>query len=182
MRRGAACGVAARGVLAWRGRRAALAAGVATERRRSEPPELEARAWALIDARTGEVLDSHAAAMQLPIASTTKLMTAYVALQELPLDKIVRAAPYDPIYGESLLNLRAGQRISVRDLLYGLILRSGNDAAYDLARRRGRLGGALRPPDEPARRRARPRRHPLRQPDRPRPARQLLERRATWRP
>ncbi len=61
-------------------------------------------------------------------------MTAYVALQELPLGKIVHAAPYDPIYGESLLNLRTGQRVSVRDLLYGLILRSGNDAAYDLAR------------------------------------------------
>jgi D-alanyl-D-alanine carboxypeptidase (penicillin-binding protein 5/6) len=61
-------------------------------------------------------------------------MTAYVALQELPLDKIVRAAPYQaPLYAESLLELRAGQRISVRDLLYGLILRSGNDAAYDLA-------------------------------------------------
>ena len=72
--------------------------------------------------------------MRLPIASTTKLMTAYVAMQEMPLAKIVRAAPYDPIYGESLLNLRAGQAVSVRDLLYGLILRSGNDAAYDLAR------------------------------------------------
>ena len=61
-------------------------------------------------------------------------MTAYVALQELPLGKVVRAAPYSPEYGESLLGLRPGQRISVRDLLYGLILRSGNDAAYDLAR------------------------------------------------
>jgi D-alanyl-D-alanine carboxypeptidase (penicillin-binding protein 5/6) len=70
----------------------------------------------------------------LPIASTTKLMTAYVALHELPLEKIVRAAPYEAEYGESLLELRPGQRISVRDLLYGLILRSGNDAAYDLAR------------------------------------------------
>jgi D-alanyl-D-alanine carboxypeptidase (penicillin-binding protein 5/6) len=60
-------------------------------------------------------------------------MTAYVALRELPLDKIVRAAPYEAEYGESLLGLRPGQRISVRDLLYGLILRSGNDAAYDLA-------------------------------------------------
>ncbi|HEU4393053.1 MAG TPA: D-alanyl-D-alanine carboxypeptidase family protein [Solirubrobacterales bacterium] len=96
-------------------------------------PQVEARAWALIDARSGEVLDSHAAARRLPIASTTKLMTAYVALQELPLGRIVRAAPYDPIYGESLLGLRTGQRVSVRDLLYGLILLSGNDAAYDLA-------------------------------------------------
>jgi serine-type D-Ala-D-Ala carboxypeptidase (penicillin-binding protein 5/6) len=96
-------------------------------------PRLEARAWALIDARTGDVLASHAAGRRLPIASTTKLMTAYVALQELPLGRVVRAAPYSPIYGESLLELRPGQRISVRDLLYGLILRSGNDAAYDLA-------------------------------------------------
>ena len=98
-----------------------------------QKPEVEARAWALIDARTGTVLASHAAARHLPIASTTKLMTAYVAMQELALEQTVRAAPYDPIYGESLLGLRTGQRISVRDLLYGLILRSGNDAAYDLA-------------------------------------------------
>jgi D-alanyl-D-alanine carboxypeptidase (penicillin-binding protein 5/6) len=98
------------------------------------PPQIEARAWALVDARTGEVLVSHASGRQLPIASTTKLMTAYVALHELPLDRIVRAAPYAAEYGESLLGLRAGQRVSVRDLLYGLILRSGNDAAYDLAR------------------------------------------------
>jgi D-alanyl-D-alanine carboxypeptidase (penicillin-binding protein 5/6) len=100
----------------------------------AKPPQIDARAWALIDAGSGEVLASHAASRPLPIASTTKLMTAYVALHELPLDRIVRAAPYDAEYGESLLGLRAGQRISVRDLLYGLILRSGNDAAYDLAR------------------------------------------------
>lgn len=97
-------------------------------------PPVEARAWALIDARSGEVLVSHAGTRHLPIASTTKLMTAYVALRELPLDRIVRAAPYQAEYGESLLGLRPRQRISVRDLLYGLILRSGNDAAYDLAR------------------------------------------------
>lgn len=96
-------------------------------------PEIEARSWALIDARSGDVLVSHAARRHLPIASTTKLMTAYVALHELPLDRVVRAAPYEAEYGESLLGLRPGQRISVRDLLYGLILRSGNDAAYDLA-------------------------------------------------
>jgi len=46
---------------------------------------------------------------------------------------VVRARPYTASYGESLLELRPGQRISVRDLLYGLVLRSGNDAAYDLA-------------------------------------------------
>jgi D-alanyl-D-alanine carboxypeptidase (penicillin-binding protein 5/6) len=97
-------------------------------------PPIEARAWALIDARTGEVLVSHAGTRHLSIASTTKLMTAYVVLHELPLDRLVRAASYQAEYGESLLGLRPGQEISVRDLLYGLILRSGNDAAYDLAR------------------------------------------------
>jgi D-alanyl-D-alanine carboxypeptidase (penicillin-binding protein 5/6) len=72
--------------------------------------------------------------MRLPIASTTKLMTAYVALKKLALNRVVRAAPYPASsYAESLLGLRPGQRISVHDLLYGLILRSGNDAAYDLA-------------------------------------------------
>lgn len=110
---------------------AALLAGAPAAAAR--PPQLEARAWALIDARSGDLLASHAASRRLSIASTTKLMTAYVALHELPLGAIVRAAPYSPIYGESLLELRPGQRVSVRDLLYGLILRSGNDAAYDLA-------------------------------------------------
>jgi D-alanyl-D-alanine carboxypeptidase (penicillin-binding protein 5/6) len=99
----------------------------------ARPPHFEARAWALIDARTGAVLASHAAHTKLPIASTTKMMTAYVTLHDLPLDKVVRAVPYHPIYGESLLGLRTGQRISIRDLLYGLILRSGNDAAHNLA-------------------------------------------------
>lgn len=96
-------------------------------------PRVEARAWGLIDARSGDLLVSHAAAERLPIASTTKLMTAYVSMKELPLDRIVRAQPYQAEYGESLMGLRAGQRISVRDLLYGLILLSGNDAAHTLA-------------------------------------------------
>jgi D-alanyl-D-alanine carboxypeptidase (penicillin-binding protein 5/6) len=95
--------------------------------------DVQARSWALIDARTGELIVSHAAAKQLPIASTTKLMTAYVAIKDMPLGKIVKAQSYDPEYGESLMGLRIGQEISVRDLLYGLILRSGNDAAHTLA-------------------------------------------------
>jgi D-alanyl-D-alanine carboxypeptidase (penicillin-binding protein 5/6) len=99
----------------------------------AQQPRLEARAWALIDARSGEVLASQAAGRRLPVASTTKLMTAYLALAELPLRRIVRAAPYDAFYGESLLGLGAGERVSVRDLLYGLILQSGNDAAHAVA-------------------------------------------------
>jgi D-alanyl-D-alanine carboxypeptidase (penicillin-binding protein 5/6) len=113
---------------------AILALTLAAPAAQAEQRQPEAKAWLLLDARTGTVLASHAATEKLPIASTTKLMTAWVTLKELPLDKLVRAAPYEATYGESLLNLRPGQSISVRDLLYGLILRSGNDAAYDLAR------------------------------------------------
>ena len=97
------------------------------------PPQLQSRAWGVIDARSGDVLASHALDEPLPVASTTKLMTAYVAMKELPLGRIVRAAPYDAEYGESLMGLRTGERVSVRDLLYGLILLSGNDAAHTLA-------------------------------------------------
>jgi D-alanyl-D-alanine carboxypeptidase (penicillin-binding protein 5/6) len=97
------------------------------------PQGIEAKAWTVVDGRSGDVLASQAASRHLPIASTTKLMTAYVAMHELPLGKIVRAAPYQPIYGESLMGLRTGERVSVRDLLYGLILVSGNDAAHTLA-------------------------------------------------
>lgn len=121
-----------------RARRAAVAVllavlALAGSAEAAAPPQPVARAWIVVDARSGDVLASHAAAERLPIASTTKLMTAYVAMDELPLGRQVSAAPYSPIYGESLLGLSAGEAISVRDLLYGLILRSGNDAAYDLA-------------------------------------------------
>lgn len=96
-------------------------------------PQVLAKSWALIDGRTGEVLTSHAGNERRLIASTTKLMTAYVAMKDLPLTKIVRAQPYEYEYGESVMGLRAGQKISVRDLLYGLILLSAGDAANTLA-------------------------------------------------
>jgi D-alanyl-D-alanine carboxypeptidase (penicillin-binding protein 5/6) len=112
---------------------ALLLAPVASAASARGPEGIEARAWIVIDARSGDVLASQAAQRRLPIASTTKLMTAYVAMKELGLEKIVRAASYAPIYGESLMGLRAGERVSVRDLLYGLMLVSGNDAAHTLA-------------------------------------------------
>jgi serine-type D-Ala-D-Ala carboxypeptidase (penicillin-binding protein 5/6) len=97
------------------------------------PPQLEARAWVLIDARTGGALVAHASARSLPIASATKLMTAHIALRKLPFGRRVRMVPYSAIPSESLLGVPAGTPISVRDLLYSLILRSANDSAYTLA-------------------------------------------------
>jgi serine-type D-Ala-D-Ala carboxypeptidase (penicillin-binding protein 5/6) len=96
-------------------------------------PKVLAKSWALVDGRTGEVLTSHAGDERRLIASTTKLMTAYVAMKDLPLGKIVEARPYEYEYGESVMGLQAGEKISVRDLLYGLIMLSAGDAANTLA-------------------------------------------------
>ncbi|HXE98851.1 MAG TPA: D-alanyl-D-alanine carboxypeptidase family protein [Solirubrobacterales bacterium] len=97
------------------------------------PPPISAKAWYLIDVRDGARLAGRNVGVQEAIASTTKLMTAYIALHQLPLGKRLVAPPYHPLPGESLLGLEAGERISVHDLLYGLLLPSGNDAAVTLA-------------------------------------------------
>ncbi len=87
-----------------------------------------------MDARDGKVLAAHDAAARLPIASTTKLMTAYLVLHHLPLRRRLTAPVYHPIPGESLMGLQPGERDTVHDLLYGMLLPSGNDAAVTLAR------------------------------------------------
>jgi D-alanyl-D-alanine carboxypeptidase (penicillin-binding protein 5/6) len=99
----------------------------------AEEPALDARAWVLVDSEDGDVLASRLAGRAYPVASTTKLMTAYVARKALGLDEVVTAPGYVANAAESLLGLTEGERINVRDLLYGLILASGNDAAVALA-------------------------------------------------
>ncbi len=97
------------------------------------PTDLPAAAWVLVDAEDGTVLAAHRANSERSIASTTKLMTAFVSRRELRPGEIVTAAPYDALPAESLLGLETGESIEVRDLLYGLLLVSGNDAAETLA-------------------------------------------------
>jgi D-alanyl-D-alanine carboxypeptidase (penicillin-binding protein 5/6) len=112
---------------------ALLPAGTARADAPPKPPTLSAREWILLDADDHARLAGHDVTTSRAMASTTKLMTAYLALHQLPLAKLLTAPPYSPIPGESLLGLRAGERMSVRDLLYGLLLPSGNDAALTLA-------------------------------------------------
>jgi D-alanyl-D-alanine carboxypeptidase (penicillin-binding protein 5/6) len=112
---------------------ALLTATFAVGAHAGRPPNLDAKAWTVIDARTGEELAGSKQDRHLPMASTTKLMTAYLAIRSLPMTEKLTAGDYDAIPGESLMGLEAGQRVSVRDLLYGLIMLSGNDAAVTLA-------------------------------------------------
>lgn len=96
-------------------------------------PELSAKTAALIDFRSGRVLYEKDGDEPMLIASTTKIMTALVVLENCGLDDMVRVSPEAVGIEGSSLYLKAGERISVRDLLYGLMLRSGNDAAVALA-------------------------------------------------
>jgi D-alanyl-D-alanine carboxypeptidase (penicillin-binding protein 5/6) len=111
----------------------ALPAGSALAAAPPDAPRPDADAWMLVDADDGEKLVGAGVSRELAIASATKLMTAYLALEELPLDRRLPAAAYDALPIESVLGTRAGERVSVRDLLYALMLASANDAAVTLA-------------------------------------------------
>jgi serine-type D-Ala-D-Ala carboxypeptidase (penicillin-binding protein 5/6) len=96
-------------------------------------PNPDARAFYVVNASTGDVLASRGAHVVLPIASITKLMTVIVALDHLKPDDVVTVTRAAATVGEERIPLRAGQRISVQDLLAGALIQSANDAADALA-------------------------------------------------
>jgi D-alanyl-D-alanine carboxypeptidase (penicillin-binding protein 5/6) len=96
-------------------------------------PSIGAPAAIVIDASTGDVLWARHPHARRPIASTTKLMTAYITLERTDPDAVFPAPAYGGGAAESTIGLGAGERMSVRDLLKALMLPSANDAAYDLA-------------------------------------------------
>ena len=96
-------------------------------------PPLQARACIVMCADDGSTLYAKNADSRSLIASTTKLMTALVCLENTSLDDVVTVqARHCEVEGSSMY-LKAGQRCSVRELLLGLLLASGNDAALALA-------------------------------------------------
>lgn len=98
-----------------------------------EPPALSSSAAVLMDAATGRVLYDHNARQRRPPASTTKILTAIVALEYGNLDDVVTVSPYAAGTEGSTMELRAGERYTLRELLWGLMLESGNDAAVAIA-------------------------------------------------
>lgn len=92
-----------------------------------------AQAHILIDAKSGEVLSAHNADARLPMASTTKIMTAIIVIENAAPDEIVAVSREASMVEGSSCYLVEGEHISVLDLLYGLMLESGNDAAHALA-------------------------------------------------
>jgi D-alanyl-D-alanine carboxypeptidase (penicillin-binding protein 5/6) len=96
-------------------------------------PDISAPAAIVMDARTGEVLCARHADEGRPIASTTKLMTALLVLERTKLSDVVTARGYRGLAAESVIGLRAGEKMTVADLLRALMLASANDAAVTLA-------------------------------------------------
>ena len=101
------------------------------------PPEISAPSAILADLDTGQVLYEKAAEEPRPIASLTKIATALLVMERTSPQDVVtvsaRVAGDGPTPGVSELGLVPGERISVGDLLYALLLQSANDAAAALA-------------------------------------------------
>ena len=101
------------------------------------PPHPEAGSYLVVNASTGEVLAARNPRARVPIASITKLMTVLVALEHARLTDVVRVDRAAAKVGESTIRLRAGERITVHDLVAAALIQSANDAAVALARHVG---------------------------------------------
>ena len=113
----------------------AITAPVRAQQAWGEPvqPEVAALSAVLMNPVTGEVLFAKEPHLRLPPASTTKVLTALVALERLDPNARVLVSPQAASAPPSRIGLRAGEAAATQDLLYGLMLKSGNDAAETLA-------------------------------------------------
>lgn len=99
----------------------------------SEEPKINARAAIIYDRTTKEIIWGKNEYDKRAMASTTKIMSAIVVLENANLSDIVTVSRKAAGTGGSRLKISTGDKITVNDLLYGLMLRSGNDAAVALA-------------------------------------------------
>jgi D-alanyl-D-alanine carboxypeptidase (penicillin-binding protein 5/6) len=97
------------------------------------PSSVGAPSAIVIEVNTKTTVCARAADKRRPIGSTTKLMTALVTLEEAKLSDTFKASDYRPAPVESKIGLQPGERMKVSDLMRGLLLESGNDAAMALA-------------------------------------------------
>lgn len=111
----------------------AVVAGGSSTATAGPAPYVTARAAIVMDAATGEVIWERNASEPLPPASTTKVMTAVVALESGQIDETFRVSAAAADTAPSRINLRAGQRMRLDNLLYAVLLNSANDAAEVVA-------------------------------------------------
>ncbi len=113
---------------------------VAAVRAEGEPGDLYARSAVLMDADTGRILFEKNGRDPLPMASTTKIMTLLVTLENADLEGEVTVSAYAASMPDVQLNIREGERYRLRDLCYSLMLESHNDSAVAIAEH---VGGSV---------------------------------------
>ena len=113
---------------------------IETVAKTTEEPKLKARVVLIFDRNSKTILYEKNGLKQVPMASTTKIMTAIVVLENSNLNDIVTISKKAAGTGGSRLGLKINDKITVHDLLYGLMLKSGNDAAVALAEH---VGGGI---------------------------------------
>jgi D-alanyl-D-alanine carboxypeptidase (penicillin-binding protein 5/6) len=96
------------------------------------PPPISAPSAIVVDASDGHVLYAKSPDARLPIASTTKLMTVLLALENAKLTDLVTAPRYVAAPAESVIGLQKGERMTVADLIRAAMVYSANDAAWAL--------------------------------------------------
>ena len=96
-------------------------------------PETNSRASVIIDRNTNTILYGKNENQKRKMASTTKIMTATIIIENCNLNDTLEVSKKAAGTGGSRLGLKSGDKITVKDLLYGLMMRSGNDAAVALA-------------------------------------------------
>ena len=106
----------------------------------SKEPETNSTHIIAIDRNSSRILFEKNAYTKTPMASTTKIITAIIAIEECKLDEIVEISSKAASTNGSTLGITKGTTMSIRDLLYGLMLRSGNDCAVAIAEH---IGGSL---------------------------------------
>jgi D-alanyl-D-alanine carboxypeptidase (penicillin-binding protein 5/6) len=97
------------------------------------PPQVTGRAYVVENGTTGELLAAQDASERVPIASITKLMTVLLTVERTRPSDVVTVSARAASVGESSANLRAGERLTVRELLEAALIQSANDAADALA-------------------------------------------------
>jgi len=97
------------------------------------PPQVTGRAFLVENGASGEVLGARNADARVPIASITKLMTVLLTLEHTKPSDVVTVSTGAAEVGESTVNLRAGEQLTVHDLLEAALVQSANDAADALA-------------------------------------------------
>ena len=114
---------------------ALLLLGAASASAAAPPPSVSAPNALVVEASTGDVAYAKAPNRRREIASATKLMTALLTLERSKPSTVYRAVRYRALPAESKINLRPGEKMTVADLMRGLLIESANDAAATLAER-----------------------------------------------